>query len=469
MQSGRTAAIELAPIVPNCGGIRAPCLRTALSLAVLNGCRCSLRFFLCLLERVVPVDQMNLHTNASPDAPCLGLCAPLAERPVHADTLAQLLALAARQGYLTEADLADALADDDTLTDAVLAALSEVGIAVLEERPLASGFEIDEPVDSESLEQAGAVLRDAAAGARASTEPLTVFTRRMQAVPLLTREGEIALAMEIEAGREVLREAAANDSASPARQREIAAAQARIARATARMVEANLRLVLSIAKRYQHRGLDLADLVQEGNLGLMRAVEKFEYRRGFKFSTYATWWIRQAVSRAVADRARTIRVPVHVSEEASRVWRAAHQIHQRTGARASIDELAALTGLAADKLRTLLALPAEPMSLDAPMADGEVSLTDAIEDETGVDPFEALASHRLNACVASLLKTMPPEQADVLRQRFGIGDDVPRTYDEIAQRTGVSRERIRRIERQALDALRASAGARAAHDFIEAA
>ncbi len=422
-----------------------------------------------LHERVVPVDHMNLHTNASSGARAPGMST---EHPIHADTLAQLLAVAARQGYLTEADLADALPDDQSLADTVRTALAETGIAILEERPPADGFQMEEPsgyMDSDSLEQAGDVLREAAAGTRASTEPLAVFTRRMHAVPLLTREDEIALAMEIEAGREILAQAAANEPASPARRRDLAAAQARVARATARMVEANLRLVLSIAKRYQHRGLDLADLVQEGSLGLMRAVEKFEYRRGFKFSTYATWWIRQAVSRAVADRARTIRVPVHVSDEASRVRRIAHQAHQRTGAKAGVDELAELTGLPREKLRMLLALPAEPLSLDAPMADGEAPLVDALEDEAGTDPFQVLAAHRLNACVAALLQTMPAAQADVLRQRFGIGDDVPRTYDEIAQRTGLSRERIRRIERQALDALRASADARAAHTFIEAA
>ncbi|WP_430364951.1 sigma-70 family RNA polymerase sigma factor [Trinickia sp. NRRL B-1857] len=415
---------------------------------------------------------MNLHTNASFDAPFLRRSATLAEPSVDSDTLAQLLELARRQGYLTEADLADALPDDPDLVERLLVALSEVGIAVLEERPLENGFEIEDTaayVDSDSIQHASAVLEDAAAGARVSTDPLTIFTRRMHSVPLLTREDEVALAIEIEAGREILSNAAGTALNDPARRREAAAAEARVARATARMVEANLRLVLSIAKRYQHRGLDLADLVQEGSLGLMRAVEKFEYRRGWKFSTYATWWIRQAVSRAVADRARTIRVPVHVGDEASRVWRAAHQLRQRTGTKPSLDELAKLTGLAQDKLRALLALPGEPMSLDAPVAEGEVSLVDAIEDETGVDPFEALAGSRLNACVAALLQTMPPAQADVLRQRFGIGDDQPRTYDEIAQRTGLTRERVRRIEKQALSALRASEKARAAHAFIEAA
>ena len=415
---------------------------------------------------------MNLHTNASFDAPLLRQRAALAEPSVDSDALAELLALGARQGYLTEADLADALPDDPDLVEGVLAALSEVGIAVLGERPLDGGFEIDDTAplaDSDSIQQAGAALEDAAAGVRVSTDPLAVFTRRMQSVPLLTREDEVALAMEIEAAREVLRETSGTEVQDPARRREAAAAEAGVARATARMVEANLRLVLSIAKRYQHRGLDLADLVQEGSLGLMRAVEKFEYRRGWKFSTYATWWIRQAVSRAVADRARTIRVPVHVGDEANRVWRAAHQLRQRTGAKPGIDELAELTGLAQDKLRALLALPAEPMSLDAPVAEGEVPLVDAIEDQSGVDPFEALAGSRLSACVATLLQTMPPAEADVLRQRFGIGDDLPRTYDEIAQRTGLTRERVRRIERQALSTLRASEAARAAHAFIEAA
>ena len=445
-----------------------------ISLGILSGLLRRLRPIVFVLERVLPVDSMTQHTNASFDAPRLAKRSMLAERQVHREVLAQLLARAAKQGYLIEADIADALPDDAPVIEGVVAALSEMGIAVLEERPQEGGFEGDSapPVDSEAIEEAGALLADAAAGIGASLDPLAVFTRRMQSVPLLTREDEIALAMEIEAGREALQRAAGGEAgqpADPARVRDIASAQASIARATRRMVEANLRLVLSIAKRYQHRGLDLADLVQEGNLGLLRAVEKFEYRRGFKFSTYATWWIRQAVSRAIADRARTIRVPVHVSDEANRVWRAAHRIRQRTGAKASLDELAEHTGVAVDKLRALLALPAEPLSLDTPMPEGETALVDAIEDRTGVDPFEALTANRLRECVASLLETMAPPEADVLRQRFGIGDHAPRTYDEIAQRTGVSRERIRRIEKQALDALRASPTARAAHTFIEAA
>ena len=243
--------------------------------------------------------------------------------------------------------------------------------------------------------------------------------------------------------------------------------QRRVREATRKMLEANLRLVLSVAKKYANRGVELSDLVQDGNIGLMRAIEKFEYRRGFKFSTYATWWIRQAIVRSVADRARTIRLPVHVGDDLSRVRRTSQRIRQRTGRKATHAQLAEESGLREDKLRALLSLPGEPVSLDTPLPDADVGLGELIEDQASRSPFDTLADARMRECVAALLKSVSPVEADVLRRRFGIGGTEPDTYDAIAKLAGMSRERVRQIERRALEALRAAAQACDAHAFLE--
>ncbi|WP_261325496.1 sigma-70 family RNA polymerase sigma factor, partial [Burkholderia contaminans] len=269
--------------------------------------------------------------------------------------------------------------------------------------------------------------------------------------------------------RAVAGEAACFDTVA---RRALAAAladgQQKVRDATRAMLEANLRLVLSIARKYMNRGVDLPDLVQDGSLGLMRAIEKFEYRRGFKFSTYATWWIRQAIARAVADRARTIRVPVHVGDQYQRVQRHALRFRQRTGRRATPADLAAETGLDEDKLRAVLALPAEPVSLDAPLPDADTGLVELIEDQASASPFEQLADTRMRECVRSLLRSVTPAEADVLRRRFGLGGAEPDTYDAIAQDAGMSRERVRQIEKRALATLRTAAEAENAQSFLDA-
>lgn len=501
---------------------------------------------------------------------------PRADTPL--DPIIQLLALAGEQGYLTHADLVDALppeSDSPDALDVVRAALADIGIAVLDEPAVPAPFAGAAPVevDRDALDEGRAMLGDLARGTSASADPLALYMRRMHAVPLLTREGEIVLAREIETGRHQVLHAIAGyppavdallerhratgttgspddddaDAPVPARydtlqaaasalreavhahgtrsaeyrdarnhvaallgslawvapavddasrvvralaaaphdpsagdaacfdavaRRALAAAlsdgQQKVRDATRAMLEANLRLVLSIARKYLNRGVDLSDLVQDGCLGLMRAIEKFEYRRGFKFSTYATWWIRQAIARAVADRSRTIRVPVHVGDQYQRVQRHALRFRQRTGRRATPAELAAETGLAEDKLRAVLALPAEPVSLDTPLPDADTGLVELIEDQASASPFEQLADTRMRDCVRSLLRSVTPTEADVLRRRFGLGGAEPDTYDAIAQDAGMSRERVRQIEKRALAALRTAAEAENAQSFLDA-
>ena len=237
--------------------------------------------------------------------------------------------------------------------------------------------------------------------------------------------------------------------------RRMSIGEARARRAKKEMVEANLRLVISIAKKYTNRGLQFLDLIQEGNIGLMKAVDKFEYRRGYKFSTYATWWIRQAITRSIADQARTIRIPVHMIETINKLNRISRQMLQEMGREASPEELAERMDMPEDKIRKVLKIAKEPISMETPIGDDEDShLGDFIEDTTITSPVESATSSGLHEATKSVLGGLTAREAKVLRMRFGIDMNTDHTLEEVGKQFDVTRERIRQIEAKALRKLR---------------
>ncbi len=254
-------------------------------------------------------------------------------------------------------------------------------------------------------------------------DSLRLYLREIGRVPLLTAEQEVALAKRIERGD---------------------------ADAKARMVEANLRLVVSIAKGYLGRGLSLLDLIQDGSLGLIRAVEKFDYRRGFKFSTYATWWIRQAVTRAIADKSRTIRIPVHMVEKLNQVVHVERQLIQRIGREPTAEEIAAELDMPVADVREIQRMAQTPISLERPVGDDEALLGDFVEDENTPSPFDETSDTLRRADIRRALDALPERERQVIELRFGLRGDQPRTLEEVGQAFGVTRERIRQIETNTL-------------------
>ncbi|HUY22523.1 MAG TPA: RNA polymerase sigma factor RpoD [Acidimicrobiales bacterium] len=311
-------------------------------------------------------------------------------------------------------------------------------------------------------------------GGGTAADPVHTYLKEIGKVPLLTAELEVELAKRIEAGNAAVEELAGAEAPAgggklPAEERTRIRMQVRRGQqAKEALIEANLRLVVSIAKRYRNRGLAFLDLIQEGNLGLMRAVEKFDYTKGFKFSTYATWWIRQAITRALADQGRTIRIPVHMVETINKVVRVQRGLLQELGREPTVEEIASRVEFPIERVREIQRINQDTVSLEQPMGDEEdFSLSDLIEDQGAEVPDDAATRSMLHEAVRDALATLPRREREVMELRFGLEDGRVRTLEEVGKAFGVTRERIRQIEAKTLAKLRHPNAAQPLRDFLD--
>ena len=355
----------------------------------------------------------------------------------------QLIELGKKQGSLTYKDIMDRLSpfeQDPDQIDEFFETLHDMGIEVVNEQEEDldidpdddSDHTIDDYIDDDDLSlPPGVKIND----------PVRMYLKEIGRVPLLSAEDEIELAKRIEQGDE---------------------------EAKRRLAEANLRLVVSIAKRYVGRGMLFLDLIQEGNMGLIKAVEKFDYDKGFKFSTYATWWIRQAITRAIADQARTIRIPVHMVETINKLVRVSRQLLQELGREPTPEEIAKEMDMSVEKVREIMKIAQEPVSLETPIGEEDDShLGDFIEDQDALAPSDAAAYELLKEQLEDVLDTLTEREENVLRLRFGLDDGRTRTLEEVGKVFGVTRERIRQIEAKALRKLRHPSRSKRLKDFLE--
>jgi len=301
------------------------------------------------------------------------------------------------------------------------------------------------------------------------SDPVRMYLKEIGKVPLLTGAQEVSLAQRIEKGLLASEEMGqANGGLSPEDKERLTATVVDGHRAKRQLIEANLRLVVSIAKRYVGRGMLLLDLIQEGNLGLMRAVEKFDYTKGFKFSTYATWWIRQAITRAIADQARTIRIPVHMVETINKVTRVQRQMLQELGREPTVEELGEKLGMPPERVREIQRISQEPVSLEAPVGDEDDSLLgDFVEDPGAIAPADAAARALLTEAVEEALEQLSERERRVVRLRFGLDDGQLHTLEEVGKEFGVTRERIRQIESKTLAKLRHPTRSQRLRDYLD--
>ncbi|MFB0921069.1 MAG: RNA polymerase sigma factor RpoD [Oscillospiraceae bacterium] len=364
------------------------------------------------------------------------------------DWLRELIEKGKKAGKLTSKELMDVLENlnlDADQIDKFYDTLENLGIETAGEdylRPIDEEAlpELEELEELEEVTEEEMASTEALVDSYSTDDPVRMYLKEIGKIPLLTPDEEVELAVRMSEGDE---------------------------EAKRRMAEANLRLVVSIAKRYVGRGMLFLDLIQEGNLGLIKAVEKFDYTKGYKFSTYATWWIRQAITRAIADQARTIRIPVHMVETINKVIRVSRQLLQELGHDPSPEEIAEEMGMPVEKVRDILKIAQEPVSLETPIGEEEDShLGDFIPDEDASEPSEAASFTLLKEQLMTVLSTLTPREEKVLRLRFGIEDGRTRTLEEVGKEFNVTRERIRQIEAKALRKLRHPSRSKKLRDFL---
>nr|WP_211089143.1 RNA polymerase sigma factor RpoD [Lactobacillus sp. HBUAS51381] len=366
---------------------------------------------------------------------------PMFDQKAYNKTVRALIKNNKKAGSITYDDLSDKVATPYTLDakqmDKLLETISDAGISVVDAKgePDPRAVKAQKAVSKKELKEAGTTT-----GVKIN-DPVRMYLKEIGRVNLLTADQEVALALRIENGEEEAKQ---------------------------ELAEANLRLVVSIAKRYVGRGMQFLDLIQEGNMGLMKAVEKFDYRKGFKFSTYATWWIRQAITRAIADQARTIRIPVHMVETINKLIRIQRQLLQDLGREPTPEEIGAEMDMPTEKVREILKIAQEPVSLETPIGEEDDShLGDFIEDQDATSPADHAAYELLKEQLESVLDTLTDREENVLRLRFGLDDGRTRTLEEVGKVFGVTRERIRQIEAKALRKLRHPSRSKQLKDFLE--
>ena len=411
----------------------------------------------------------------------------------------QLIVKSNNQGFVTYSDILELMPDvesDVALLDDLMDSLLEAGIEVIPApaKPEADAPEEDEtkaakppaePLTAEpeveEADERNALLRvlkkdltaDAGYQAALDTDDVVgLYLKEAGRVPLLTAEEEVMLAKRMEAAefaRERLEDCESVDimALSWSEEQLLRATMMDGEQAQEHLIRANARLVISVAKKYIGRGVPFLDLIQEGNIGLIRATNKFEYQRGHKFSTYATWWIRQAVSRAVADQGRTIRVPVHMGDQLNRMRRVQLQLLQELGREPKIDELALGMDTTPDKVENLLEISRRPVSLETPIDDeGDSTFGDFVEDSNSPAPSDEVATHLLHVQLQQALDKLPEREAQILRLRYGLADGRVYTLEEVGQTIGVTRERVRQLEAQALNRLRQSSAHVILKDYL---
>ena len=384
------------------------------------------------------------------------------------EILNMLLEKADVQGYLTTDDLIEVYPDvsrDAEHLEAVMVMLRRRGVDILDHEQ--TPYDDDEPLDDSPVDAGLNPFADL--DPVSSDDTIGLYLKEMSRVALLSAEEEVGLAQRINRGRAAKRQLQRTNGRTPPERREELEVQINDGLlAREHLIKANTRLVVSIAKRYIGRGVPFLDLIQEGNLGLMKAVEKFEVERGFRFSTYATWWIRQTITRAIADQGRTIRVPVHMVDRIRLLYRTTHEMEQKLGRSPTTEELAEQLDVPASKVDWMMRVSWLPLSLESPINDDEEDseLGQFVEDQSTPTPIQSAYARLLREKVEEVLETLPPREARILRLRFGLENGRTYTLEEVGQKFGLTRERIRQIESKALRRLRHPRRARQLHEYL---